>query len=104
MSSYAIVEACGKQMWIEEGKFYDFDKLPFSKGDVFLLTTLIFNSKSVVRLVQLLVLHSRIMAKNHRNSPRYSSAAACHTGLSNYDVGSVLCLKHQSFELQAYFL
>jgi large subunit ribosomal protein L21 len=38
MSSYAIIEACGKQMWIEEGKFYDFDKLPFSKGDNFTLS------------------------------------------------------------------
>ena len=25
-------------MWIEEGKFYDFDKLPFSKGDNFTLS------------------------------------------------------------------
>ena len=41
MSSYAIVEACGKQMWIEEGKFYDFDKLPFSKGDVFSLSDIL---------------------------------------------------------------
>ena len=26
MSSYAIVQASGKQFWIEEQKFYDFDK------------------------------------------------------------------------------
>ena len=28
MKSYAIVQASGKQFWIEENRFYDFDKLP----------------------------------------------------------------------------
>ena len=41
MSSYAIVEACGKQMWIEEGKFYDFDKLPLDRGDTFCLNQIL---------------------------------------------------------------
>jgi large subunit ribosomal protein L21 len=35
MTSYAIVQASGKQFWIEENKFYDFDKLPLDKGDNF---------------------------------------------------------------------
>jgi large subunit ribosomal protein L21 len=44
MSSYAIVEACGKQMWVEKGKFYDFDKLPFSPGDTFSLSDILLIS------------------------------------------------------------
>ena len=35
MSSYAIVQACGKQYWLEEKKFYDFDRLPLNRGDKF---------------------------------------------------------------------
>jgi len=35
MTSYAIVQASGKQFWVEENKFYDFDKLPLDKGDKF---------------------------------------------------------------------
>ena len=37
MVSYAVVEACGKQFWLEEGRFYDFNKLPLNKGDLFIL-------------------------------------------------------------------
>jgi large subunit ribosomal protein L21 len=33
MVSYAIVQASGKQYWIEENKFYDFNKLPLDRGD-----------------------------------------------------------------------
>jgi hypothetical protein len=35
MESYAIVQASGKQFWVEENKFYDFDKLPLDRGDTF---------------------------------------------------------------------
>ena len=41
MVSYAIVEACGRQFWIEEGRFYDFDKLPLNKGDSFTLNNIL---------------------------------------------------------------
>ena len=37
MEPYAIVQASGKQFWIEENKFYDFDKLPLDRGDTFSL-------------------------------------------------------------------
>ena len=37
MTSYAIAEACGKQFWLEEGRFFDFNKLPLNKGDLFVL-------------------------------------------------------------------
>ena len=39
--SYAIVQASGKQFWIEENKFYDFDKLTLDKGDTFSLNQIL---------------------------------------------------------------
>jgi len=41
MESYAIVQASGKQFWVEENKFYDFDKLPLAKGDSFTLNQIL---------------------------------------------------------------
>ena len=46
MSSYAIVQASGKQFWIEERKFYDFDKLPLSSGDKFRLNQILLVKES----------------------------------------------------------
>jgi len=37
MQTYAIVQASGKQFWIEQDKFYDLDKLPLDRGDKFSL-------------------------------------------------------------------
>lgn len=41
MSAYAIVQASGKQFWVEERKFYDFDKLPLNRGDMFNLNQIL---------------------------------------------------------------
>ena len=41
MDSYAIVQASGKQFWVEENKFYDFDKLPLDRGDIFSLNQIL---------------------------------------------------------------
>jgi len=41
MGSYAIVQASGKQFWVEEDKFYDFDKLPLERGDSFALNQIL---------------------------------------------------------------
>ncbi len=41
MTSYAIVQASGKQFWVEENKFYDFDKLPLDRGDNFCLNQIL---------------------------------------------------------------
>ena len=41
MGMYAIVQASGKQFWIEENKFYDFDKLPLTRGDNFSLNQIL---------------------------------------------------------------
>ena len=37
MKSYAIIQASGKQFWVEENRFYDFDKLPLNQGESFRL-------------------------------------------------------------------
>ena len=37
MKSYAIIQASGKQLWVEEDRFYDFNKLPLNQGDIFCL-------------------------------------------------------------------
>ena len=41
MEPYAIVQASGKQFWIEENKFYDFDKLPLDRGDTLSLNQIL---------------------------------------------------------------
>ena len=41
MTSYAIVQASGRQYWVEENKFYDFDKLPLDRGDSFNLNQIL---------------------------------------------------------------
>jgi len=41
MESYAIVQASGKQFWIEKDRFYDFDKLPLDRGDNFSLNQIL---------------------------------------------------------------
>ena len=51
MVSYAIVQASGKQFWVEENKFYDFDKLPLDRGDKFNLNQiLLVNQQNNVSL------------------------------------------------------
>ena len=51
MSAYAIVQASGKQFWIEENRFYDFDKLPLSPGDLFKLNrVLLVNRHSSLQI------------------------------------------------------
>jgi large subunit ribosomal protein L21 len=37
MVSYAIVNASGRQLWVEEQRFYDLNKLPLQAGDTFTL-------------------------------------------------------------------
>ena len=46
MVSYAIVQASGKQFWIEEDRFYDFDKLPLNPGDNFKLNKILLVNKN----------------------------------------------------------
>ena len=41
MATYAIVEASGKQFWIEEKRFYDFGKLSLNQGEKFTLNNIL---------------------------------------------------------------
>jgi len=36
--NYAIVEASGRQFWVESGRFYDFNSLNLNPGDKIALT------------------------------------------------------------------
>ena len=45
MAAYAIVQASGKQFWVEENRFYDFDKLPLNPGDMFKLNRVLLVNK-----------------------------------------------------------
>ena len=45
MKPYAIIQASGKQFWIEENKFYDFNKLPLNRGDTFRLNQVLLINK-----------------------------------------------------------
>ena len=35
--NYAIVEASGKQLWVEADHYYDLNRLPFNTGDEIIL-------------------------------------------------------------------
>jgi large subunit ribosomal protein L21 len=51
MAAYAIVQASGKQFWVEENRFYDFDKLPLNPGDTFKLNrVLLVNKHGLLKL------------------------------------------------------
>jgi len=50
MASYAIIQASGKQFWVEENRFYDFNKLPLNPGDRFKLNrVLLLNHENKIQ-------------------------------------------------------
>jgi large subunit ribosomal protein L21 len=51
--SYAIVEASGKQFWIEPGKFYDLNHIELNPGDkIALVRVLLINNNGNVSVGQ----------------------------------------------------
>nr|YP_009295202.1 ribosomal protein L21 [Dasya binghamiae]AOH77214.1 ribosomal protein L21 [Dasya binghamiae] len=46
MINYAIVEAGGKQLWVETGKFYDLNYIPGNPGDLIYLNRVLFIYKN----------------------------------------------------------
>jgi large subunit ribosomal protein L21 len=51
MKFYAIIQASGKQFWVEEDRFYDFNKLPLNQGDSFCLNkVLLVNQYNTVSI------------------------------------------------------
>merc|ERR1712050_110247 len=51
LMEYSIVQAKGKQFWIEVNRFYDFSSLPFEVGSFFFFNKVLFVSKSLKVLV-----------------------------------------------------
>lgn len=46
---YAIVEISGRQFWVEDGKYYDFNKIPGSVGNQIILNRiLLLNNEGTV--------------------------------------------------------
>lgn len=43
--NYAIIEASGRQFWIEPGRFYDFNRLNLNPGDTISLRKVLLISK-----------------------------------------------------------
>ena len=41
MNSYAIVKASGRQLWVEEDRYYDLNKLALQPGDTFTLNQIL---------------------------------------------------------------
>nr|WCH58040.1 ribosomal protein L21 [Cystoclonium purpureum f. stellatum] len=49
--TYAIIEASGKQIWIETGKFYDINYIPGEPGDLIQFNKiLLFNNKGKTQI------------------------------------------------------
>jgi|TARA_B110001469_G_C9539511_1_gene267966 large subunit ribosomal protein L21 len=42
--NYAVIEASGKQFWVEPNKYYDIDRLPFNPGDEIVLNRVLATS------------------------------------------------------------
>nr|BBK20512.1 ribosomal protein L21 [Cryptomonas sp. CCAC 1634B] len=61
--NYAIVEANGKQFWIEPGKFYDFDHLNLNVGDdIALIRVLLINNEGNISVGQPCIEHAHVKA------------------------------------------
>ena len=41
MGNYAIIKASGRQLWVEEKRFYDLNKLTLQTGDTFTLNQIL---------------------------------------------------------------
>nr|YP_010903387.1 ribosomal protein L21 [Hypnea cryptica]WCH55840.1 ribosomal protein L21 [Hypnea cryptica] len=62
--NYAIIEASGKQLWIEEGKFYDLNYIPSEPGDLIHLNKiLLVNNNNKVQIGNPCLKSIRIKAK-----------------------------------------
>nr|WCH56237.1 ribosomal protein L21 [Hypnea sp.] len=49
--TYAIIEASGKQIWVETGKFYDLNYIPGEPGDLIKLNRILFlNEKGNIKI------------------------------------------------------
>lgn len=44
--TYAIIEASGKQLWVEEGRYYDLNRIPFDPGQSIILGKVLLLNKN----------------------------------------------------------
>jgi len=74
MDSYAIVQASGKQFWVEENKFYDFDKLPLDRGDSFSLNQILLVNQESAAVIGKPFLDDKYLVKatvlRHLSGPK----------------------------------
>ena len=70
---YAVIQASGKQFWVEENKYYDFNSLPFDSGDVLTLgRVLMVSGKNNISIGQPCLESSSVKAKvlRHLRGPK----------------------------------
>nr|YP_009391774.1 ribosomal protein L21 [Acrosorium ciliolatum]ARW59918.1 ribosomal protein L21 [Acrosorium ciliolatum] len=58
---YAIVDLCGRQIWVELGKFYDVNYLEGNPGDIIHLRRVLFLSSNNIIKLGMPCLHSTIV-------------------------------------------
>nr|QCI05808.1 ribosomal protein L21 [Dasysiphonia japonica] len=61
MIDYAIVEAGGKQVWVETGKFYDLNYIPGNPGDLIYLNRVLFTYKNNIFKIGMPCLNSSLV-------------------------------------------
>ncbi|MEB3830248.1 50S ribosomal protein L21 [Phormidium sp. CCY1219] len=68
MSTYAIIETCGKQMRVEPGRFYDLDRLPVEEDETFSFeSVLLINNDGNIQVGQPFVEGATVEAKVMRH-------------------------------------
>lgn len=62
--NYAIIDAGGKQFWLESGKYYDLDYIPSNPGDILSLNrVLLIRSNNEVKVGKPCVAGAKIKAR-----------------------------------------
>nr|ASO75871.1 ribosomal protein L21 [Storeatula sp. CCMP1868] len=73
--NYAIIEASGRQFWVEPGRFYDFNRLELNPGDkIALKRVLLVNHNGNITVGQPCVEEAKVEATvlGHINSKKIS--------------------------------
>lgn len=61
---YAIIEASGKQLWVQPGRFYDFNKIEASPGEIIQFNKILFiNNNNNIILGQPCIDNIQILGK-----------------------------------------
>nr|BCG67765.1 ribosomal protein L27 [Haptophyceae sp. NIES-3900] len=71
--NYAIVEASGKQLWVEADHYYDLNRLPFNTGDEIILNrVLALSTEGSISIGQPCLQNSSVKARvlRHLKGPK----------------------------------